>query len=243
MNPKVVDFLKKQTVQEPIEVDTSWLAVGHVDEFIGIVPGGPKGFKLLLGSPKRAYAILAANKAANGASKLLTGRKYPDVDAAGFLVGWKDVEVSISGFLTTGIPNLGLAAAALKSFNDDKQARIDATRKDLKDELGLDESDIIDVPVIFRPVEDAPTEAEALTGDTVNMLVVNKHCIPPKPFGPVVGGKDLFEEELKNALTPLGLTVNFLDDWYEYHVNMGEVHCGTNTLRKQPSAKWWEFAP
>jgi hypothetical protein len=244
MNPKVVDFLKEQTVQAPIPVDTSWLAVGHVDEFIGIAPGGPKGFKLLLASPKLAYKVLTANKAASGASKLLTGRKFPEWNAAGDdIIGWKDAEVTISGFLTTGIPNLGLTAAVLKSFNDDKQAKIDDTRKDLKKELGLDEPDIIDVPVLFRPYEREPALAEALTGDTVNMLVVNKHCIPPKAFGPVVGGKDLFEEELKSALTPLGLTVKFLDDWYEYHVAMGEVHCGTNTLRKQPSAKWWEFTP
>lgn len=75
------------------------------------------------------------------------------------------------------------------------------------------------------------------------MLVINKQCIIPKPFGPVVGGKDLFEEDLKSKLTPLGLTVRFLDDWFEYHIALGEVHCGTNTLRTPKTAKWWEFQP
>ena len=36
---------------------------------------------------------------------------------------------------------------------------------------------------------------------------------------------------MRDQLTPLGLTVSFLDCWEEYHVNLGEVHCATNTLR------------
>jgi hypothetical protein len=243
MNADVVAFLKKQTVQAPIEVDTSWLLVGHVDELMSIVPGGPKGFKLVLASPKRAYAILNAHKAANGASKLLTARRFPQRDMAGTFIGWADAEVSISNYLSSGIPALGLDPADLKTFNDDCQAKLDTTKNDLKKELGLDEADIIHLPVLFHANHLQPNKADALTGDIVNMLVLNKTCIPPKPFGPVVGGKDLFEEEMRKALKPLGLTVNFLDDWYEYHVAKGEVHCGTNTLRAQPNAKWWEFKP
>jgi hypothetical protein len=29
--------------------------------------------------------------------------------------------------------------------------------------------------------------------------------------------------------------------WYEYHVQLGEVHCGTNILRTATSARWWEY--
>ena len=32
----------------------------------------------------------------------------------------------------------------------------------------------------------------------------------------------------------------FVDDWYTYHLSMGEVHCGTNVLRTpDPDAQWW----
>lgn len=44
-------------------------------------------------------------------------------------------------------------------------------------------------------------------------------------------------------VNPLGLTLHFLDDWCEYHVQLGEVHCGTNTLRTTTSARWWEYTP
>ena len=60
----VEEFLIRQVVQEPINIDTSWLAVGHVDEIISMVPGGPKGFKMLLACPRLAYQIL--DNAASG---------------------------------------------------------------------------------------------------------------------------------------------------------------------------------
>ena len=41
----------------------------------------------------------------------------------------------------------------------------------------------------------------------------------------------------------LGLTHKFVDCWDTYHVNMGEIHCGTNTLRQAPLLRWWEFKP
>lgn len=76
------------------------------------------------------------------------------------------------------------------------------------------------------------------------MLVLGKNCISPKPFGPVVAGKDLFEEHFRSTLVKDGLSVAFIDDWDTYHLLNGEVHCGTNTLRKADSAtKWWEFIP
>jgi protein-arginine deiminase len=138
---------------------------------------------------------------------------------------------------------LGRSAASIKAFNDSAQTSIDGARATFKAELGLSESDIVDVPGLFIPNDRSPTFADALTAGMVNMLVINGHCIVPKPFGPVVGGKDLFEEDLKSSLSSLPLTVSFLDDWKEYHVKLGEVHCSSNTLRTPTRAKWWEFKP
>jgi protein-arginine deiminase len=150
-------------------------------------------------------------------------------------------EVTIKDFLDVGV--LGHTAADLKTFNDDAQTSINAARSTFKAALGLSESDIIDVPGLFIPNEGFPTQADALTAGMVNMLVLNGHCIVPKPFGPVVGGKDLFEEDLKTSLKKFALTISFLDDWEEYHIALGEVHCSSNTLRTPTQAKWWEFKP
>lgn len=241
--PKTKEFLHAQIVQDPIDIDTDWLNVGHVDEIISFVPApGPKGFKLLLASPRRAYRILRDNRAAHGSSKLLVGRKFPPPSAspAG---PWRDAEVSIRGFLDVGIPSLSLTHTALRNFNDRAQLRLDGIRSRMKNELGLTDADIIGIPILFMPAEDAPTFADALTAGMVNMLVLNRHCIIPKPFGPEVAGGDLFQRYVESMLNPLGLTLHFLDDWYEYHVGLGEVHCGTNTLRTPTAARWWEFVP
>jgi hypothetical protein len=50
---------------------------------------------------------------------------------------------------------------------------------------------------------------------------------------------DLIESFILSVLEPLGQRVHFIDDW-EYHEIGGEVHCGTNTLRRMPSTKWWK---
>jgi protein-arginine deiminase len=95
------------------------------------------------------------------------------------------------------------------------------------------------------PNVEFPMFADALIPGMVNMLVVNGHCIVPKPFGPRVGHPpvDRFEQAVRSDLTALGLTVHFLDCWNEYHVRLGEVHCATNTLRRPGRIRWWEFQP
>jgi protein-arginine deiminase len=40
------------------------------------------------------------------------------------------------------------------------------------------------------------------------------------------------------ALMPPSVEAVFLDDWFVYHMGLGEVHCGTNITRA-PLASWW----
>jgi protein-arginine deiminase len=78
---------------------------------------------------------------------------------------------------------------------------------------------------------------------TVNGLyVADKQFVAPDPHGPVIDGKDIFRVQMTSALEPLSITVDFIDDWDEYHAVEGEIHCGTNSLRRVPDAKWWESA-
>lgn len=74
---------------------------------------------------------------------------------------------------------------------------------------------------------------------TVNLLHVDGRVLVPDPFGPQIGGRDPFQEDLRARLGALGLEVRFVDDWDTFHVNMGEVHCGTNVDRTLDLA-WWE---
>src|SRR6185369_4583364 len=77
-DPAVAKFLHAQGVQAPIQIDTNWLAVGHVDEIMTFVPASDeKGYKLLMASPGRAFELLEAAAAAGfGYARMLIGRDF-----------------------------------------------------------------------------------------------------------------------------------------------------------------------
>ena len=240
MDANLQAFLNAQTVQRPITVETGWLTVGHVDEVISFVPApGGAHFKLLLASPNAARRILSAIPAAQqAATRMMVGRSFPFYNAAGNYVGERAAETDVATYL---------ADAPARRFNAEVQRKLDRIKNGLRRQLGMDRrgfpdpNAIIELPVLYMRTPEG--FADAMTAGVVNMLVINNHCIVPKPFGPVSGGVDLFEQDIRNKLTPLGLTVHFLDDWNTYHVALGEVHCGTNTKRQIVRRPWWEYQP
>ena len=141
LNKDLETFLEKQIVQEPIPIDTSWLLVAHVDEIVSFVPSG-KGFKMLLASPDLAYKILNDNKSKHPKAKLLKGRKF--LDAAPSV----RQTVTIEDFLDKGLTSLKpkFTNTYLKKFNDDVQLEINSIRTKLQNELGVADTDVIDIP-------------------------------------------------------------------------------------------------
>lgn len=148
-----------------------------------------------------------------------------------------------------------ISGATLRRLNEGIwRDKITPTLQKLATEIGLTEGDIVHAPVIFYPTNAGHTQFGALTGDMVNMLVVNGHCIAPYAFGPQKTDDDecRFERYFRTAIEAENLTLGFVNDWYTYHNKHGEVHCGTNTLRlpdpmndwlESAAARWWEFVP
>ena len=64
----------------------------------------------------------------------------------------------------------------------------------------------------------------------------NKIAIPDAIPEPTV---DLFQAYADTVLTALGVTVHWVNSWY-YHTRFGELHCGTNVIRR-PNVRlpWW----
>ncbi|XP_048375062.1 protein-arginine deiminase type-4-like [Sphaerodactylus townsendi] len=218
----VRDFLYAQKVQSPVELDSDWLVVGHVDEFLTFVPAPDRqGFRLLLASPTACYKLLKAKEEEGHGEALMFEGKLDICH-----------QVKIKSIL---------ADEDLKSSNEYFQKCIDWNRDILKAELGLAEEDIIDIPQLFTTDEDSG-KAAAYFPDMVNMLVLGKHLGIPKPFGPVVNRACCLEEEVRRLLEPLGLLCTFIDDYKAYHQKHGEVHCGTNVCRQPFSFKWWNMA-
>ncbi|KAM4651233.1 protein-arginine deiminase type-1-like [Discoglossus pictus] len=219
MNKVLRDFLAAQEVQSPVELFSGWLSVGHIDEFMTFVPApDQKGFRLLLASPNTCLELF---------------REKQDQGHGGTLMfeGLETKQYSIDDVLSD---------ERLTQAAENTQECIDMNRKMLKKELGLTEEDIIDIPMLYI---ETPTlkMADGFFPNLVNMLVLGKLLVIPKPFGPIIDGKCCIEEKVLSLLEPLGLNCNFIDDFFTYHTLLGDIHCGTNVVRRPSSKKWWEM--
>uniref|UniRef100_A0A8C9IU14 Peptidyl arginine deiminase 4 n=1 Tax=Piliocolobus tephrosceles TaxID=591936 RepID=A0A8C9IU14_9PRIM len=221
MHQALQDFLSAQQVQAPVKLYSDWLTVGHVDEFLSFVPAPDrKGFRLLLASPRSCYKLFQEQQnEGHGDALLFQGIK-------------KKNQQKIKNILSN---------TTLREHNSFVERCIDWNRELLKQELGLAESDIIDIPQLFKLKEFS--KAQAFFPNMVNMLVLGKHLGIPKPFGPIINGRCCLEEKVCSLLEPLGLHCTFINDFYTYHIRHGEVHCGTNVRRKPFSFKWWNMVP
>ncbi len=242
---KLRRFLYAQAVQEPVEIHTNWLRVRHVDELLTFVPAPdtPKGFKLLLASPNTCYRLMREVERIHGGDVLMFEgrRRYGGGTSSNAAIPVGDL-----------LENHNMMAA-----NFEYQNYIEWNRSILKRELNLRDSDIIDVPVLFKH---SRRGARAYFPNMVNMAVLGRHLVIPKPFGPKVepemklalkqatapGQYDVFETYMREELNPLGLQCYFIQDWEVYYKRFGNIHCGTNVLRRRPkrhNERWWDAEP
>lgn len=222
MTKVVQDFLWAQKVQEPIALFSDWLLVGHVDEFMTFVPAPDrKGFRLLLSSPDAGYKLFRGlQSSGHGQATLFDGLTNAE-------------QITLDEILKD---------EKLQAENNYVQSCIDWNRDVLKRELGLDDEDIIDLPILFKLVEDEKEyRAVAYYPDMVNMIVLGKNLGIPKPFGPKVNGRCALEAEMCSLMEGLGLNCTFIDDYSSYHQLLGEVHCGSNVRREPFEFKWWNL--
>uniref|UniRef100_A0A3Q3WQK6 Protein-arginine deiminase n=1 Tax=Mola mola TaxID=94237 RepID=A0A3Q3WQK6_MOLML len=224
MTKVVQEFLWAQKVQEPVALFSDWLYVGHIDEFMTFVPAPDrKGFRLLLASPDAAYKLFRSLQSdGHGKAKLFEGLK-------------DEKTVTVDEILNND---------GLRAQNNYVQSCIDWNRDVLKRELGLEDDDIIDLPILFKFIQagnEPVFRAVAYYPDMVNMIVLGKNLGIPKPFGPLVNGCCALEAKMSSLMEGLGLCCYFIDDFASYHKLHGEVHCGSNVLRKMYDFKWWNL--
>ena len=175
-----------------------------------------------MADPALAKTLLQAQVTAGKGNTLIFAGQ---VDAYGY-----SAERTISDLLTdTDVLTTSNSAAA----------SIAAQIAVLKQETGIVDSEILRLPVLFWTVSNY---AVAYTPGLVNGISLgDAHFGPPRPHGPVVNGRDIFEVQAETEFAKVGITVNWIEDWDLYHVSDGEVHCGSNTTRQVPATeRWWE---
>ncbi|MEM6787242.1 MAG: protein-arginine deiminase family protein [Myxococcota bacterium] len=221
LGDELATFLASQLIQAPVEIDTTWLCVGHVDEFSTFIPdpNSEKGFKLLFADTRSAYQILDGLDPAYPIPRYTTPH---GVSTAG--------DIRNSSFLT--------------NFNNTIQEDyLDPILDQFKAEFGLTDDDVILVPSLF---EECGPASVALVPGMVNLIVANPEgatptLIVPDPFFRVPSQSadtDPFAIAFRDAM-PEGLDVVFTDAFFTYHVNLGEVHCGTAVQRTPDPKAWW----
>ena len=246
-----VKFFKAQDVQHPIVLDTSWLAIAHVDEFVQFLPAdNARGWVIAVKDVPLALNILRdMQKRGLGRSKAFSREGAP--------------ELTIDELL---------ADESLMRKNEMARRRIELNLDILKAEIGVADAEIVRVPGLFHTaefVEDAPKDASekakpfSLPSDldwprerivygpgkligyypaAVNGLLVNRrNYIMPDQWGPKENGRDVLGAAATAAYAKLGMMAGAGDDWVSHHAYGGEGHCGTNATRAI-SGTWWSSA-
>ncbi|NUQ75544.1 MAG: hypothetical protein HUU21_18520 [Polyangiaceae bacterium] len=226
------EFYMAQKIQAPfLKVNTAWLLVGHVDEVFSYVPAAtPRGWKLLVGSPRLAREMLEKSSTdGHGDVQMFIGKKW---------WGGADAAITIDEVL---------ADTDIMTWSQDAQTEIDEMLDIIRKAVGLADDEIIEIPYLF---EQDSGGLVAYNPGTANLLAFGDYVVHADPFGPAVNGEDLFKKDLQDRLgTPVnqlgstgqGLFVNFADDWSLYHILLGEVHCASNVDGPPPAnEKWWE---
>jgi protein-arginine deiminase len=222
-------------------LETGWLLIGHVDEFVQFLPyDNDLGFTISIADTRSALDLLNKTQASGHGSVRPISYEGPMTEVG----------------LNSTIDEI-LANSTFLEVNSYAQKHIDANLQALLGEIPLDAKDVIYVPTLFRaadiwdftegdglpPHPDAIRSGEwetvALHLASINGIVIGRSYISPRPFGPVGDRVDLLTQAVQAAYACASMYVPYVDDFESYHVAAGEVHCGSNTLR-QTDLVWWE---
>lgn len=234
-DPTFTKMLAAQGYQDPVVVDTSWLGVGHIDEFMHFVPAkNRRGWAMVVGDPRMGMRILKdlVNNG-GGSQRLVEGVDPSKTDDPGMTVSQalRDPKL-VDG---TRIAGQG----------------VDKALRQLREQAGITEKDIVRVPALFTKLtvpKGYPRDNLTVTylPDAANGMSMGTGAdgyLAPVQHGPRRNGKDLFEQATERALGKVGTHVRWVEDWdFAHHVGTagGEIHCVTNVERDlRGTTPWW----
>lgn len=142
--PLIFPFLEAQETQKPIEMDTDWLSVGHVDEFMQFLPveGSERGWILMADDPLAGLGLLKeAVAAGHGNTKAISRPKMP-YDPVGSDDPYYCVPTELTIDDVLGWDNF-------TSKNEEYGRHIEANLDILKRETGITDDEIIRVAGTF----------------------------------------------------------------------------------------------
>lgn len=222
---EVQDLFESQAVQAPFHMDSSWLCVGHVDEWFTTIPveGSRLGWKLVYSDDQMAWDALESMDQSTRLTRFASDKGF-------------DTPADI------------LADTHLRTLNDElTQDILEPQLQILIEELGLQEDDIIRIPGLFETVSQCGGGVAALFPGMANLIVADDTSGQTTLFVPDpmmrTNVNDTSGDPIVasfSAVMPPELRLEFVDDWQVYHMGLGEVHCGSNVIREPyDGADWW----
>ncbi|WP_345963191.1 protein-arginine deiminase family protein [Streptomyces sp. BRB040] len=232
-DPSFVRMLAAQGYQRPIALDTAWLGVGHIDEFLSFVPArNARGWAAVVADPDLGRKLLSdLAEDGRGDEPLVHGVPAQDTEDPG---------LTVAG---------ALRKESLSRGTEIARRGIDAALRTLRDRAGLTERDVVRVPALFNELElpaGYPRQgvvANYLPAAANGVSTGTGVYLAPRQHAPEAGGADVFEQAVEKALEGTGTRVAWVEDW-EYAHSLGtvggEVHCATNTVRGLTGTRpWW----
>lgn len=219
-----------------LELDTSFLLVGHVDEIINVVKtngAAPCDYAIMLASPKKAFELIEAaantrtksdaciknsylNLMKDGDSKIISKHQIDKVYAANCIN-----DKSAHEFILTD-EYLSLKNTNLNSISEIMLKNEESIINELKQTTKCEKPHLIYIPVFFRG-------GLSYTPDLINGVVQTPINAPSNVILPR-SYFNSFDEYAAEELKKIGVSTTFVHDM-GYHLNQGEVHCGTNDVR------------
>jgi len=219
MTPECREFFQKNGYEgRKIMLATKWLAVGHIDEYLSIVPTrySPCGYAIVRADPRGALELLEKASQSDFATlpepyasflpKLQGALLAPDAWKGTGEAKFIELNRKIDEIIDE---NTGTFISEIRRITGDKHREIP----------------VISWPVLFKGNEAAAHgRCIAYTPGVVNHLVLRDHLLVSDPLFPP------FRKHITDSATRLGCRVHFLNAT-AYHDRKGDVHCATNVDR------------
>ena len=224
-DPAFNTMLELQGFQDPINVDTSWLSVGHMDEFMSVIPAdNERGWAVVIADPVLALELLQELvDAGRGDEQLYTS--YGLVPAAGSVAPDMTVAQAVTDEQILSGVKIG-------------HAGVNRGMKVLREEIGLTEDDFIRVPVLYR--DNGYGRVGVQIPNAANLIGTGHDVVfIPTQHVPAVDGKDLFQTVIEERFAEVGTEIQWAEDYF-YTNRGGQIHCVTNALRDTTYGDaWW----
>lgn len=207
---------------DAIMLPSNWLLVGHVDEYLTLVPAQNDCHAAYMMASGLEALNLARHNPAEYTSQgdvLATGQVGAALDAYALRRRPANEDYVFSDFDLTRRPTTSAEAFVQLNLQAEGYA-LEAMRR-LKQGAC---AEFIRVPQFFTAVQG---KAIALNPGTVNSLVLRNHAIVPDPNSAEL--RAIVKSRYAQALGSED-NVHYIDD-HIYHTADGEVHCGTNVIR------------